>query len=60
MSNQKDKYIMEKENFIALLQRSTPNEIREFLMRKGKRKLISPFIFEDDEKETVNNSKDKI
>lgn len=52
---------MEKENFIALLQRSSPNEIREFLMKKGKRKLITPFIYEDDyEKETVNNSKDKI
>ena len=29
-------------------------------MKKGKRKLISPFIFEDESKETENNSKDKI
>ena len=38
---------MDKESFIQLLQRSSPNDIREFLMKKGKRKLILPFIFEE-------------
>ena len=36
---------MEKESFIAILQRSSPNEVREFIEKKGKRKLISPFIY---------------
>lgn len=55
---------MEKENFIKLLQRSSPNDIREFLIKKGKTKLISPFIFlddtegyEDKDKQKCNSSK---
>ena len=35
---------MERGNFIELLNRSSPNEIREFLAQKGKRKSICPFI----------------
>ena len=35
---------MQRESFIELLNRSSPNEVREFLAKKGKRKLISPFI----------------
>ena len=38
---------MKKEDFIKLLQRSSPNEIRDFICREGKKKLISPFIFEE-------------
>ena len=36
---------MEKENFIALLQRDNPVEIREFLERRSKRKKIDPVIY---------------
>lgn len=36
---------MDKESFITLLQRSSPDEIRKFIERKGKRKLINPFIY---------------
>ncbi len=52
---------MEKESFIQLLQRSSPNDIREFLMKKGKRKLIVPFIFEDgfSEADLLENKKTK-
>ena len=35
---------MDKENFIALLQRNDPVEIRTFLERKSKRKKINPII----------------
>lgn len=38
---------MEKEDFIKILQRSSPNEVREFIERKGKRKLIDPFIWDN-------------
>lgn len=41
---------MDKDSFIDLLNRSSPNEIREFLIEKGKVKLIYPFIeYNDDE-----------
>ena len=36
--------IVDKENFIALLQRDDPTEIHEYLRRKGKRKKINPII----------------
>lgn len=36
---------MEKENFISLLQRSSPNEVREFIERKGKLHKICPIVF---------------
>lgn len=48
---------MEKESFIEILARSSPNEVREFLMKKGKRKLICPFIFEEGYQEEVSNTK---
>ena len=35
---------MNKEDFITLLQRSSPVEIREYLERKGKRKKVYPII----------------
>ena len=49
---------MEKNDFIKILQRSSPNEIREFIERKGKRKLIDPFIYETEnqkENKSVSN-----
>lgn len=51
---------MERENFIELLNRSSPNDIREFLISKGKHKSITPFIY-DNKKEEVdkNNKKDQ-
>jgi hypothetical protein len=36
---------MDKESFIGLLKRSSPNDIREFLQKKGKRKLVNPFYY---------------
>lgn len=42
---------MERENFIELLKRSSPNDIRSFLERNGKRKRISPFIKLDENSE---------
>ena len=48
---------MDKTDFIAILQRSSPTEIREFIERKGKRKLIDPFIYEINKK--VNNETTK-
>lgn len=48
---------MEKESFIEILARSSPNEIREFLMKKGKRKLICPFIFEEGYQENISENK---
>jgi hypothetical protein len=35
---------MEKKNFLEFLQRSSPNEVREFVMREGKKKLFCPII----------------
>ena len=35
---------MQKENFLKFLQRSSPNEVRDFVMREGKRKLVCPII----------------
>lgn len=46
---------MEKDDFIKLLQRSSPTEIREFIEKKGKRKLIDPFIFDINEEGDSNN-----
>ena len=40
---------MEKDNFIELLRRDSPNEILEFIKRKGKKKKsINPLKFYDD------------
>lgn len=47
---------MEKENFIELLNRSSPNDIREFLIQKGKRKSICPFV---EVKDNESNKKEK-
>lgn len=39
---------MEKDNFIELLKRNSPNEILDFIKRKGKKKKsINPLIFKD-------------
>ena len=39
---------MKKEDFLELLKRDSPNEILEFIKRKGKkRKYIEPLIFLD-------------
>lgn len=46
---------MEKVDFIKILQRSSPTEVREFIERKGKRKLIDPFIFDNNEEGDGNN-----
>ncbi len=35
---------MDRENFIALLQRDDPNQIRKYLEQRGKRKKINPMI----------------
>ena len=35
---------MDKDNFIALLQRDDPTEIQKYLMRRGKRAKINPII----------------
>ena len=56
---------MNKEDFITLLQRSSPIEIREYLERKGKRKKIYPIILVEElppvEKSTnVEDYKDAI
>ena len=51
---------MDKENFIALLQRNDPVEIRTFLERKSKRKKINPIIeFEEIPPGTDINEPDK-
>ena len=50
---------MDKESFIEILARLSPNEVREFLIKKGKRKLICPFIFDEDyqkEETKINKS----
>ena len=47
---------MERENFIELLNRSSPNDIREFLIQKGKRKSICPFV---EVKDNESNKKDQ-
>ena len=40
---------MKKEDFINLLKRDSPNEILDFIKRKGKkRKKINPLIFFND------------
>lgn len=36
--------IVDRENFIALLQRDDPTEIQKYLMRRGKRKKVNPII----------------
>ena len=39
---------MEKDNFIELLKRNSPNEILDFIKRKGKKKKsIDPLIFKN-------------
>ena len=35
---------VDKDNFIALLQRDDPTEIHKYLQRRGKRKKILPII----------------
>lgn len=35
---------MDKDNFIALLQRDDPTEIQKYLSRRGKRKKVNPII----------------
>ena len=35
---------MKKENFLQFLQNSSPEEVKEFVMRTGKRKLVNPII----------------
>ena len=39
---------MNKEDFINLLKRNSPNEILEFIKKKGKKKILDVFIFFDD------------
>ena len=36
---------MEREDFIALLQKSSPEELHKYLSRHGKRKKIDPLVF---------------
>ena len=48
---------MDRENFIELLNRSSPNDIREFLIQKGKRKSICPFVEVKDE--VISNTKEE-
>ena len=47
---------MDRENFIELLNRSSPNDIREFLIQKGKRKSICPFVEVKDESNKEESS----
>lgn len=35
---------MKKEDFLKFLQRSSPEEVRDFVMKEGKKKFICPFI----------------
>lgn len=46
---------MDKISFIELLQRSSPNEVRDYIARKGKLKLVNPII-EIDEIEPSNKT----
>lgn len=49
---------MKKENFLEFLKRSDPNEVREFVMREGKKKLYCPIIeLPPKEKEEKDGSK---
>ena len=36
--------IVDKDNFIVLLQRDDPTEIQKYLARRGKRKKVNPII----------------
>ena len=39
---------MDKESFLEILKRSSPNEVREYLMKKGKHKKVCPIILYPD------------
>ena len=53
---------VEKENFIQFLASSTPEEINQYILQKGKPpKLIEPIVFFDKKEDSSNNTNtDKI
>lgn len=56
----KNKFKMDKDDFIEFLASATPEEVNALIAEKGKpRKLINPIIFFDDKKDNKKNEKAK-
>lgn len=56
----KNKFKMDKDDFIEFLASATPEEVNALIAEKGKpRKLINPIIFFDDKKDDKKNEKAK-
>ena len=54
----KNKFKIDKDDFINFLATASPEEVNALIMEKGKpRKLISPIIFFDDKKDNKRNEK---
>lgn len=54
----KNKFKMDKDDFIEFLASATPEEVNALIAEKGKpRKLINPIIFFDDKKDNKKNEK---
>ncbi len=54
----KNKFKMDKDDFIEFLASATPEEVNALIEEKGKpRKLINPIIFFDDKKNNKKNEK---